>query len=104
MAESDDRDLYSGMIRLHVLRHACKEPVFGLGLLEELGRHGYKISAGTLYPMLHRLETKGYLHSKERREGKSRRRIYSATPLGRRALRAAKDKIRELFLEVVEGR
>jgi hypothetical protein len=37
----DDRDLYSGMIRLHVLHHAVKEPIFGLGMLEELARHGY---------------------------------------------------------------
>jgi DNA-binding PadR family transcriptional regulator len=104
MPASDDRDLYSGMIRLHVLHHACKEPVFGLAMLEELGRHGYKISPGTLYPLLHRLEKKGYLRSREQREGKSRRKVYSATPLGRRALGAARDKIRELFLEVVEGR
>jgi hypothetical protein len=26
----DDKDLYSGLIRLHVLSHACREPVFGL--------------------------------------------------------------------------
>ncbi len=104
MAESDDRDLYSGLIRLHVLHHACEEPIFGLGMLEELGRHGYKISAGTLYPILHGLERKGYLRSTERRDGRSRRRIYRATPLGRKALAAARDRIRELFLEVVQGR
>ena len=101
MAESDDRDLHSGLIRLHVLHHASEEPIFGLGMLEELGRHGYKISPGTLYPILHGLEKKGYLRSTERREGKSRRRVYSVTPLGRSALEAAKSKIRELFLEVV---
>jgi len=50
VAESDDRDLYSGLIRLHVLHHASEEPIFGLGMLEELGRHGYKISPGTLLP------------------------------------------------------
>jgi len=104
VAESDDRDLYSGLIRLHVLHHACEEPIFGLGMLEELGRHGYKISAGTLYPILHGLERKGYLRSTERRDGRSRRRIYRATPLGRKALAAARDRIRELFLEVVQGR
>jgi len=70
-------------------------------MLEELGRHGYKISSGTLHPILYGLETKGYLRSTERREGKSRRKVYSATPLGRRALAAARSKIRELFLEVV---
>ena len=101
MAESEDRDLYSGLIRLHVLHHASQEPIFGLGMLEELGRHGYRISPGTLYPILHGLEKKGYLRSTELREGKSRRRLYNATPLGRKALAAAKNKIRELFLEVV---
>jgi len=101
MAESDDRDLYSGLIRLHVLHHASEEPIFGLGMLEELFRHGYRISPGTLYPILHGLEKKGYLRSTERRDGRSLRRVYSATPLGRKALAAAKKKIRELFLEVV---
>jgi PadR family transcriptional regulator PadR len=104
MTESDDRDLYSGLIRLHVLHHAAEEPIFGLGMLEELGRHGYRISPGTLYPILHGLERKGYLRSTERREGKSRRKIYSATPLGRKALAASKNKIRELFQEVVQGK
>ena len=103
MAGSDDRDLYSGLIRLHVLHHACEEPIFGLGMLEELGRHGYRMSPGTLYPILHGLEKKGYLRSREHREGKSRRRVYRATPLGKRALASARNKIRELFLEVVQG-
>lgn len=96
-----DRDLYSGLIRLHVLHHAAEEPVFGLGMIEELARHGYRISPGTLYPLLRRLETKGYLRSSEERNGKSRRKLYRATPLGRRALAAAKHKVRELFQELV---
>jgi DNA-binding PadR family transcriptional regulator len=58
-----DRDLYSGLIRLHVLHHAAEEPIFGLGMVEELARHGYRISPGTLYPLLHGLEKKGYLRS-----------------------------------------
>ncbi len=98
-----DRDLYSGLIRLHVLHHAVEEPIFGLGMIEELGRHGYRISPGTLYPLLQRLETKGYLRSTEQRNGKSRRKVYRATPLGRRALAAAKSKVRELFHELMEG-
>jgi PadR family transcriptional regulator PadR len=98
-----DRDLYSGLIRLHVLHHAVEEPVFGLGMIEELARHGYRISPGSLYPLLHGLEKKGYLRSTERRNGKSLRRIYRATPLGRRALAAAKDKVLELLSELMEG-
>jgi DNA-binding PadR family transcriptional regulator len=98
-----DRDLYSGLIRLHVLHHAVEEPVFGLGMIEELARHGYRISPGSLYPLLHGLEKKGYLRSTERRNGKSLRRIYRATPLGRRALAAAKEEVLELLSELMEG-
>ena len=45
--------------RLHVLHHAVQGPIFGLGMLEELARHGYRISPGTLYPLFHGLEKKG---------------------------------------------
>jgi PadR family transcriptional regulator, regulatory protein PadR len=100
----DDRDLYSGLIRLHILHHAVEEPVFGLGMAEELARHGYRISPGTLYPLLHGLERKGYLCATEQRDGKSRRKVYRATPLGRRTLAAAKLKVRELFGELIEGK
>ncbi|MEO8593534.1 MAG: PadR family transcriptional regulator [Candidatus Solibacter sp.] len=98
-----DRDLYSGLVRLHVLHHAAEEPIFGLGMIEELARHGYRISPGSLYPLLHGLEKKGYLRSKEQRNGKSLRKVYRATPLGRKALEAAKNKVRELFTELMEG-
>jgi PadR family transcriptional regulator PadR len=99
---SDDKDLYSGLIRLHILHHAAKEPIFGFWMVEELARHGYKVSTGTLYPILHGLERKGYLLSQVEREGKTSRRIYSATPLGKRALKGALSKVRELFGELVE--
>lgn len=98
----DDKDLYSGLIRLHVLHHACQEPIFGLGIIEELGRHGYRLSSGTLYPLLHGLEKKGYLRSAEEGEGRQSRRVYRATPKGRRALAAARVKVRELFSELLE--
>lgn len=99
-----DRDLYSGLMRLHILHHAVEGPIFGLGMLEELGRHGYRISPGTLYPLLHGLEKKGYLKATERRDGKSLRKVYRATPVGRKALAAAKIKVREFIGELFEGR
>jgi PadR family transcriptional regulator PadR len=98
----DDRDLYSGLIRLHILHHAVEEPIYGLAMAEELARHGYRISLGTLYPLLHGLEKKGYLRSTEQRIGKSIRKVYQATPLGRKALKSAKGKVRELFGELIE--
>lgn len=97
-----DQELYSGMIRLHILHHATHGPVFGLWIIEELGRHGYRLSPGTLYPILHGLERKGYLRSTEKREGRQVRRLYRATPAGRKALAAAKVKVKELFGELFE--
>ena len=100
----DYRDFYSGLIRLHVLHHAAKGAIFGLGMIEELGRHGYQIGPGTLYPLLHGLEKKGYLKGAVVRDGKSLRKVYRATPLGLKALVLAKGKVRELFWELVEGK
>lgn len=71
-------------------------------MAEELARHGYRLSTGTLYPILHGLERKGYLRSHGERNGKTARRVYRATPLGKRALKAAKHKVRELFGELFE--
>ena len=99
-----DRDLYSGLIRLHILHNAIEEPIFGLGIAEELKRHGYAISPGTLYPLLRGLEKKGYLRSWKERDGKSGRIMFRATPLGRRALESAKLKVRELFGELIKGK
>lgn len=99
----DDKDLYSGLIRLHILYHANQEPIFGLGIIEELERHGYKLSAGTLYPMLHAMERKGYLSSRKEHAGKHVRRVYTITPYGEAALKDAKEKVRELFGELFEG-
>lgn len=98
-----DRGLYSGLVRLHILHHAAEGPIFGLGMLEELARHGYRISPGTLYPLLHGLETKGYIRAKEHRNGKSLRKVYRATPLGRKALAAARTKVREFIGELFDG-
>lgn len=102
MKSPDDRYLYNGLIRLHILHHAVHEPIFGLGMVEELARHGYRMSTGTLYPILHGLESRGYLKSSQKRFGRTVRRFYRATPLGRRALKAAKVKVRELFGELFE--
>lgn len=98
-----DRDLCSGFTRLHVLHHAAEGPIFGLAMSEELARHGYRISPGTLYPLLHGLEKKGYLRSRRRQIGRTFRREYLATACGKKALEAAKQKVRELFEELIGG-
>ena len=103
MADSNHRvELYSGLIRLHVLHHACQEPIFGLGMIEELGRHGYRLSPGTVYPLLSGLEKKGLLCSSRHLVGGRFRRVYRATPAGQKALHTAKHRVKELFGELFE--
>ncbi len=99
---ADNAKLFSGLIRLHVLHHASRAAVFGLDMIRELRRHGYEISAGTLYPLLHTMETGGYLKSKRQLGDGHYRRFYRATPLGRRALKDGRAKVRELFGELFE--
>ena len=98
-----DKDLYSGLIRLHVLHHAAAEAICGSWMIEELREHGYEISPGTLYPMLHGLAGKGYLKMKQEGPGKRARRLYRTTAKGRAALADAKGKVRGLFGELFES-
>jgi DNA-binding PadR family transcriptional regulator len=97
----EHQDLLVGLIRLHVLHHAAEEEVYGQWIMEELARHGYRLSPGTLYPMLHGMERKGYLRSRQKRIGRSVRRLYRATPKGAKALAVAKEKLRELVGELI---
>ena len=92
-------DIFVGLIRLHILLHAVDGDIFGFGMIQELRRHGYELSPGTLYPILHRLETRGLLTSRKKTVDGRIRRVYRATPDGRRALGDAKAKVRELFSE-----
>lgn len=92
-----------GLIRIHILHHAAEGPVYGVWLMEELQRHGYELSPGTLYPILHSLERQGYLAS-ERRVARGRmRRYYEITPLGRQALEESRARVRELAREILGG-
>ena len=96
------RDFFLGFIKIHILHHAIKEPVYGMWLIEELCRHGYRLSPGTLYPMLHKLEEESLLRSySENVEGKIRK-YYRTTPKGIKALTKIKEKITELAGEVME--
>ena len=96
------REFFLGFIKVHVLHHASKGPLYGVWFLEELAKHGYQLSPGTLYPLLHGLEADGYLEREERVvEGKVRK-YYRITTLGERALREARQKIAELVEEITE--
>jgi DNA-binding PadR family transcriptional regulator len=94
--------LRAGLIPLHILYHAAKGDIYGQGMIDELRRHGYKVGPGTLYPMLHRLEERGYLRVREERDGRVMRRHYRATQRGHAALKSVLPQVRELFEELIE--
>jgi len=98
------RELLLGFIKIHILHHASQQPVYGLWMMEELARHGYSVSPGTLYPTLHSLERAGYLTSEKRVVGGRQRRYYVITPAGEAALTEARDCLAELVGEVLEER
>jgi PadR family transcriptional regulator PadR len=100
MARMKHQDLLKGLIRLHILHHASKAEFYGQWMIHELSRHGYELSPGTLYPMLHGLERRGYLKSRTVRSGRTFRRVYRATALGRDANKVAKVQVRELIGEL----
>jgi PadR family transcriptional regulator PadR len=97
-----DRNLYTGLIRLHLLHHAAEGPIYGQEMIDELARHGYRLSAGTLYPILHGMERQGYLRSRSTQQNGRIRRMYRATPAGHKALVTARKRVQELFGEMFE--
>lgn len=96
------RDFFQSFIKVHILHHASENPVYGLWLIEELGRHGYSMSPGTLYPLLHSLEKVRFLRSEKKTVGGKVRIYYSTTSLGRRVLSRAREKIREMIAEIMK--
>lgn len=97
------RDLLLGFARIHILYHAGQGPVYGAWLSEELARHGYRLSPGTLYPTLHSLEEQGYLSSEKRVVDGRRRKYYTLTAKGRALLDEMREKALELVAEIAPG-
>ena len=97
-----DREFFLGFVKIHILYHAVKEPIYGVEIMRELARHGYDLSPGTLYPTLHRMERDGYLASKREVVDGRVRKYYRATDAGVSMLEQSKKQIMELVKEVVD--
>ncbi len=96
------RDVFLSFVRVHILHHAAKGRIFGLEMIDELRRHGYALSPGTLYPILHGLEQSGLLKCEQEVVGGKVRKYYTATAKGRRMLAEVRKKIQELVGELLE--
>lgn len=96
------RDLFLGFVKIHILYHADREKIYGKEFQEELARHGYNISYGTLYPIFHKLENEGYIKSEKVNVHGKIRKYYSITDTGKIVLKEAKIKAEELYKEITE--
>ena len=96
------RKVFLAFMRIHILYHAKKEPFFGLWMIEELESHGYEVSSGTIYPILHSMEEDDILVSEEKTVAGKVRKYYSLTAKGEDVLNEVKTKTRELSEEIME--
>lgn len=94
------RKLFLGFIQIHILHHAKEHPIYGVWILEELREHGYTISPGTLYPILHAMESDGLLNKEDCNVAGKIRKYYTATEKGQDVLVEARKKAYELFKEI----
>jgi PadR family transcriptional regulator, regulatory protein PadR len=97
------RNFFLGFIRLHLLHHASIKPIFGLDMIRELGTHGYSLSPGTLYPILHGLEQDGFLESQKQVVAGKVRKYYQITKSGRTILAQALSQMQELIDKLNEA-
>jgi len=102
MSHPVDREIRLALWKLHILHHATRGPVYGLWLLEELAEHGHRLSPGTLYPILERMERNGWLRSKATQRANARK-DYRITAAGRRILAQLRSDVDELHREIVLG-
>jgi DNA-binding PadR family transcriptional regulator len=103
MLTTADREIRIGLWKIHILHHAASREVWGLWLLTELAAHGHRLSPGTLYPALARMEKNGWLRRRKRDPHPRARQLYKITPGGRVLLRALRQEVTELYREVVLG-
>ncbi len=96
------RKMVLGFISIHILHHAAREPFFGSWMIDELNHHGYEMSAGTLYPILHKMEADGLLTREDRLADGKIRKYYSITQKGAHVLAKAREQAYELFKEIRE--
>src|SRR3972149_1481718 len=94
--------LFLGFVKLHILYHAGGSSVYGLWLIEELTQHGYRLSPGTLYPILHSLKAEMLLKMESRVVNGKVRKYYTLTEKGKTALAEGKSKALELIDEIKE--
>lgn len=90
-----DKSLISGSTSMLVLRLLEEGDLYGYQMIERLrerSNHVFELKAGTLYPLLHGMEEKGFLTSYEQEEGGKVRKYYHLTREGKKALKEKEEE------------
>ena len=90
-----DKTLVSGSMAMLILRLLSEKDMYGYEMIENLrSKSGnvFELKAGTLYPLLHGMEAKGFLDSYEREEAGKMRKYYCITREGVRSLKEKKEE------------
>jgi DNA-binding PadR family transcriptional regulator len=97
-----ERKILLAFIRIHILYHAATETgIYGAGMIQELKRHGYTISPGTLYPILHDMTTHNLLTTHTQNVNGKIRKHYKITKEGIHLLAHLRRYVIELSQEVI---
>ena len=85
-----DKELLKGTTETVLLTILAEAPCHGYELVERLRSRSegvFEFGEGTLYPLLYKLEAKGWIAGRwEPGNGRRRRRVYRVTPRGRKQL------------------
>lgn len=98
--DSIHRAVLRGLAKVLVLHMASKGPVYGWALRKSLDAVGYRISSGTLYPLMRSLEANGLMHSTARPVGKRMVRYYELTAEGRQKLAMLRRELLQLVRDI----
>jgi len=95
------QSFWQGLTRMVVLHQASQGPVYGGRLSKFLRGQGYRISPGSLYPLLHQMEGAGLLQSRLRIFRGRARKYYEITPTGRSCLAEVRREVAGLVRAVI---
>ena len=92
-----DREFQRGFIKLYALWRASKGETYGLQIIEEMRELGFRVSPGTLYPVLHTLLLEKDVSVTERVANGKVRKCYRATAKGREEVEEVVERLSRLL-------
>ena len=99
-----DRELKKGSAELLILSLVEDQPRHGYdigNLIEQRSEGVLRFNVASLYPLLYRLEKRGWIQGRwVEKAGRRRRRYYRLTPAGKKVLAAQRNSWRE-FVEAI---